>query len=238
MEKQKLEKQFWTNTRLQLRNNYQFNDTWLDVIIRFKKRINDFYIEPVKEIQEPKKLKGEGFTIMMVLCTLIEMLAGFRRGMIHKYNKNGTAENFYYRTGNDCLYPFMKSDPIFKDHFFTLDAHGNITIDTPYLAEEFYSSVRCGIMHEARTKGDWVINGTKNPDPNEVIFITTIPSDNTISVNRDILLNRILTAFESYTVELTEDTVNGESLRRLFGRKLDDMFSIPKDLTYNWWLDY
>ncbi|MEG1402281.1 hypothetical protein [Bacteroides sp.] len=236
MTRQILDIDFWTTKRQVVRNSYEISEHWNEIIERFKSRIEDFYFSPIDKVKDPNKLKGEGFTILTIQCALIEMFAAFKYGKIHKFNKSGNDLNFTYKRADECFIPFLHSEPIFENHFFKFD-NGNKLDDQPFSATEFYNKVRCGLMHEARTKGEWVINAKKTYKGDEVVFLTRDTVTNRISIDRTILNKQLKKYFEDYLFSISENTADGNRLRRLFARKLDHLYDIPADNNYDWWND-
>ncbi|TDE18401.1 hypothetical protein [Dyadobacter psychrotolerans] len=153
MKRQILDLNFWSEERKIVRNSYDFNEHWAEIVKRFEARINDFYFSPIDRIKDPNELKGEGFTILTIQCALIEMFAAFKYGKIHKFDKKNIDPKYNYKTANECFIPFLHSEQIFENHFYKFDNNGKKLCDEPFSATEFYNKVRCGLMHEARTKG-------------------------------------------------------------------------------------
>ena len=120
----------------------------------------------------------------------------------------------------------------YYDNFWTLK-DGNLEKDTPFSADKFYSDVRCGLMHEARTKNEWFINTTKKSIKTEKIFLEK--EGDKVKILRSILHYRLKAAVDSYCSELADNNEDGEKLRRFFGRKLDHLFDIDRDKNYDWW---
>jgi hypothetical protein len=238
MTRQILDITYWSQKRQTLRNSYDFSEHWQEVIERFKRRIEDFYFAPIDKIKDPNKLKGEGFTILTIQCALIEMFAAFKYGKIHKFNKNANDPNYTYKRADDCFIPFLLSEPIFENHFYVFQ-NGQPVNDQPFSTTEFYNKVRCGLMHEARTKGDWVINAKKTYQGNEIVFITQDTTTNKISIDRTILNKQLRQYFSDYLNNLSLATAQGNSARRLFARKLDHLYDIPADAqNFDCWQDY
>lgn len=239
MKQQVLNKQDWTTARVILRNSYAINDTWREVIEKFRQRINNYYFEPIEKVKVGNKLKGEGFTILTIQCALIEMFAAFKVGKIHNHSKHGNLPAFEYKKADDCFIPFLHSEAIFENHFFIRD---NITNqkqpNQPFNANHFYDKVRCGLMHEARTKEEWVVNAKTTYLETESIFIELKTTTGQISIDRNILNKQIKSYFNNYLIELAADDNDGNILRRLFARKLDHLYDIPRDsVNYDWWQD-
>lgn len=237
MTRQILDINFWITKRQVVRNSYNFNDHWKEIIERFKARFEDFYFAPIDRVKDPKKLKGEGFTILTIQCALIEMFAAYKYGKIHKFDKNGTDPNYTYKRADECFIPFLHSEPIFENHFHKFENATKLD-DQPFSAKEFYNKVRCGLMHEARTKGEWVINAKKSYQGNETIYLTRDTTNNRISIDRTILNKQLRKYFQEYLGSLSLNTPAGSSLRRLFARKLDHLYEISTDpINFDWWND-
>jgi hypothetical protein len=232
-----LEKNFWIRKRQIVRNSYEIDANWLEIIEKFKMRIENYYLIPIETVKEPARLKGEGFTILTIQCALIEMFAAFKYGKIHNHSKRGATPNYEYNRANDCFIPFLYSEPIFENHFYKFE-HGEKLINQPFSATTFYNDVRCGLMHEARTKGNWVINAKKNYQGDETIFISEDTLINKISIDRTILNKQLNKYFSDYLNSISEDSPEGNRLRRFFARKLDHLYEIPTDAeNFDWWVD-
>jgi len=230
----------WKRLRPLLNNTYDFNSNsqnWTEAIKLFQTRLNRKFFKPIKSIIDKKILEGEGFTIVTVQCAIIESLASFRTGQIFSHKKVQGQPSYIYNESSKMFISFLHSSKIFKDNFYQIDNVGNLQPDIPFSASEFYSCVRCGLMHEARTKGQWHINATKKDVTTENVFIER---DGTkIKLLRTILHYRLSDCVEEYLQDLKQVSANGNSLRRLFGRKLDHLFDIQAadQISYDWWAD-
>jgi hypothetical protein len=94
-----------------------------------KRRFLERYIQPVATSEH-----RHGFTIMAVSCLMIEALGSFRQGWPDT-SKRGR--------GKEAFRLFFKSEApfaVFRGHY-----------------GDFYTHVRCGILHQAETTGGWVI---------------------------------------------------------------------------------
>jgi hypothetical protein len=240
MGRQKLDKKTWTSLRTDLKTSYDFSDKWATAIKLFDERVQDFYIKPIDKIIKPNIRKGEGFAILTLQCALIEMFAGFRQGKIHNHRKpNSGGLKYEYKYSDDCFVIFLQTEEIFENHFWIKDkATGDKKPNPLISAKDFYAKVRCGLMHEARTKEDWLITAADNDNATPKVFINLNTTDKTKSVNRTILQERLKTYFnDTYLKELAEKNENGKKLRRFLGRKLDHLHDIPRDTSFDWWKD-
>jgi len=98
----------------------------------YRRYLKPFEYDDAKYTSEHKN----GFAIMASCCLLIETYVSF-------------TEKKYRRTkgkGKDCFEHFFKNEPRFSE------------IDRNSLAEDFYTNVRCGILHNAETRAGWTIN--------------------------------------------------------------------------------
>lgn len=232
-----LDKTTWISLRTGLNGVYQYNDTWAKVIDLFKQRIDNFYLDPIDKINEPRKMKGEGFTIVTIHCVLIEMLSAFKFGEIYVLPNQNTGASYEYTSSKACFTRFLKTESIFLNHFYTLDVQGNPTYDQPFDSAEFYDCVRCGLMHEARTKKDWRIIASEKEAPAGKVFIK-VDTNGTKIIYRTKLDALIRDYFENdYLVKLRGANQEGQNLRRFLARKYDHLHDIPRDQTYNWWID-
>jgi hypothetical protein len=112
-----------------------------------KARLDSRYFGPVKAIEGMKLSEGEGFAIVTLHCSLIEFLATTILGKTFR-DKNADPKNHEYGRGEskNLFVEFLKTNEPFKN-MFSQDGQ----------AEDFYSNVRCGLLHEAQTRAGWRI---------------------------------------------------------------------------------
>jgi len=112
-------------------------------------RLKDRYLDPIKSIKQDGGYTGEGFSIMTIICSLIEFLETTYQGKNYRYR----------RTGEPVLgqFEYSASGQIFID-FLTNRSPFNLQFNAQ-TSEEFYKNIRCGLLHEARTNGNWTIWG-------------------------------------------------------------------------------
>lgn len=237
MPSEKLDKKTWKTLRVRLNNSYDYNTTWEKVINLFRQRIEHFYFDPIESILAPQSKKGEGFSILTLQCALIEMFAAFRTGTIYNRNKPRTGGlAFEYKSSSQRFIGFLYSENIFENHFYIIKPNGDKRINYPYDANDFYDKVRCGLMHEARTKEDWRITANPKKASGKNVFIG-IDSEKQKVIHRSKLHDSMKSYFEKYLLELRDSNNQGKQLRRFLGRKLDHLHSLPRDLAYEWWMD-
>lgn len=113
----------------------------------FYARLSYRYLKPLKTLQMNGPILGEGFSIVAIQCSLIEFLESTIQGKSYLYSRNGNPPlgQYEYSNSGAVFESFLANRPPFSGEF------------TPQLAHDFYVSVRCGVLHEARTKNGWTI---------------------------------------------------------------------------------
>jgi hypothetical protein len=114
----------------------------------FHARLSYRYLKPLRTLQESGPLRGEGFSIVAIQCSLIEFLESTIQGKIYRYRRRGDPPLGQYEYSN--------SGSIFESFLMNRTPFGG-EFNSQQLAHEFYVSVRCGVLHEARTKNGWTI---------------------------------------------------------------------------------
>jgi hypothetical protein len=110
--------------------------SWSLAIDIFQERINGRYINLIEKLIEESRNKEEifvnySFSIMALNCLLIETLLQFYEGTDKTKGEN-----------NKAYTKFLTSYEPFKSEF------------SEKTAKAFYTDVRCGILHQAQTKGN------------------------------------------------------------------------------------
>jgi hypothetical protein len=111
-------------------------------------RIETRYLMPMKSILAQGSYDGAGFSVVALFCTLVEFLESCERGRNFRIpEKRHPLTRYEYGPRKAAKYfkSFFRMRPPFK------------TLMPPGLVESFYKDVRCGLVHEARTKGAWLI---------------------------------------------------------------------------------
>lgn len=126
--------------------DYISNENWDKVFDFFEERINTRYVNPIKAILEMKDNLGEGFAVVNLQCSLIEMIESFINGWVYIHKPRG-----WYR--NDQKSEVINNACIFKSFFANRIIIKNLKID----GGDFYDSVRCGLLHETQTKNNWIL---------------------------------------------------------------------------------
>ncbi len=167
----------------------------------FHARLSLRYLNPISVLQENGTFQGEGFSIVAIQCTLIEFLESAVQGRSYRY----------WRSGDPPLSPheYSKSGDLFITFLTTRVPFAN-TFNVQ-LARDFYEGVRCGLLHEARTKGGWTI-WAKDPVGKLVSAVDKI-------VYRDNFQDGLLGFIEWYKRALLSDV----ALQEAFIRKFDSL---------------
>jgi hypothetical protein len=112
----------------------------------FQERLRLRYLDPIRLLQQHGTFQGEGFSILAIQCSLIEFLESTVQGLTYRYLRKGeTLGKYEYQTSRALFAHFLCHRHPFAKEF------------TDALANDFYASVRCGLLHEARTKNGWKV---------------------------------------------------------------------------------
>ena len=120
----------------------------------FLTRLDLRYFNPIRILQKHGTFEGEGFSILAIQCTLIEFLESTVQGI-----------NYRFLRGNEVLglNEYSSSRKVFVNFLCNRNPFDKEFDDK--IAMDFYSGIRCGILHEARTKNGWTVHA-KSPDGN------------------------------------------------------------------------
>jgi len=159
---------------------------WSTVFSFFEKRIDSRYLKPIKAIEDSSSLEGEGFSIVAILCSLIEALETFRSGKVFRRPSKDKPL--------DSTKEYFKNQEIFESFLANrYPFNKNFSIDG--LATNFYQNVRCPVLYEAAIRNGWKIQ------INTSSLITI--RENEIILNRTIFVEDIDQYIKSYKVELS-----------------------------------
>ena len=227
------EKTLWTKLRVKLNQDFIYDAQWEEAIMIFESRLKKKFFTPIQLIIDAKLLQGEGFAILTVQCALIEMFAAFKKGQIFKHS-SPNKENYEYNRSKQMFLSLIEHDELFKDHFWILES--GKWKNGPYDAGNFYSDVRCGLMHEARTKNNWVINSAPKGTNVKTATQFIAEVDGKYQIYRTVLHYRLLEYLKKYQEELRQTGYTGIMMRKNFARKLDNLFDFERDSKYTWWI--
>jgi hypothetical protein len=191
----------WTNLKGRLAGcndaalwNEAFNDY-------FKARLENRYFRPIRVLEDMKEYHGVGFAVVALHCSLIEFLASTRKGINYRY----------VRRGDDPLdkeLEYSNSSELFQ-RFLTCQSPFCRMFKDKNSAQDFYANVRCGLLHEARTKGAWRIR--VDPGAREAID----------TGKRVIYRNKMQAAFDEVIKDYGEQLIANAKLQEAFIRKFD-----------------
>lgn len=124
------------------------SESWIRAQQVFEARISNRFFSPLEKIIATDQKRGEGFAVMSIFCLLLEHLASWRYGLIFILKKNDDEQLYPYEYNNSAglFKDFLTQEEPFKNYFYSRNH-----------AYEFYANVRCGLLHEARTKQAWII---------------------------------------------------------------------------------
>ena len=143
-------------------------------------------------------MTGEGFSIVAIQCSLIEFLESTLQGKGYVHGRVTNPQHEYSKSGA-MFQAFLVNRPFFSREFNRV------------LANDFYESVRCGVLHEARTRNGWTISAkSKNG---------TIVEPNQKIVYRDDFQSALLDFVEWYKRELSAQ----RDLQEAFIRKFNSL---------------
>jgi len=167
----------------------------------FHQRLSLRYLDPIKILQHNSTYQGEGFSILVIQCSLLEFLESTVQGTSYRYRPRGAPPPgpYEYSSSSDIFVSFLTKRMPFANDF-----------DEPR-ARDFYEGVRCGLLHEARTKNGWTI-WAKNAG-------NALIDANRKIVYRNNFQEGLLTFVSWYKTALPSD----RSLQEAFIRKFDSL---------------
>jgi hypothetical protein len=121
-----------------------------DVVYRdfFLERLKLRYLESIATLQQ-MTYRGEGFSIVAIQCGLIEFMAATHKGQAYRSLKKGEKVGLHEYSASGALFTEFLATVAPFDGVFDADS-----------ADDFYRSVRCGLLHEASTKNGWRIHAS------------------------------------------------------------------------------
>lgn len=170
----------------------------------YRGRIDTRYLAPIASIQARDVWGGEGFAIVALLCTLVEYLESCEQGVNFRFLARGSAllpHEYSQAAAGDLFKAFLRTRSPFN------------TLVPGHLVDSFYQNVRCGLVHEARTKGGWEISSKKSPGQ------LVSESGSTITLFRSAIIPSLERYFEGYRARLVAD----HGTQNAFIRKFDHL---------------
>lgn len=166
----------------------------------FRTRLELRYLTPIKILQDNGTFSGEGFSIAAIQCSLVEFLESTIQGITYRYERDSRKLGPYeYSSSARVFGEFLTGRLPFSNEF------------SKPVADDFYSGVRCGLLHEARTKGGWRIQAQDGSgriiDPVQRVLF------------RDGFQSALLQFVDAFGVALETDV----DYQHAFIRKFDDL---------------
>ena len=167
----------------------------------FEARLLTRYLKPIESLQASHTLNGEGFSILAIHCTMIEFLESTLQGRTYRFRR--------------------RKDPPLKTHEYAESGRmfsAFLTKRQPFcavfnsaIAADFYSGVRCALLHEARTKDGWIVKAKGSA-------IAEVSGGRKV-VYRNNFHDALLNFIEWYRAVLPTD----QALQEAFIRKFDSL---------------
>jgi len=191
----------WKILRNKLRESLD-TSLWQEAYDFFEIRLNTRYFNPINAIKNQDKFIGEGFSITAILCSLIEFLETTWTGEKYKFCNDNELSNFEYNRSKKKFISFLENRPPFNNVFANKDG----------LALQFYENVRCGLLHEASTKLNWIIRTDNSSEFYEFRNGEHI-------IDRELFEVKIKEFLKIYKTQL----LNNVSLQNAFIRKMNSI---------------
>lgn len=176
----------------------------------FMERLNTRYLDPIRLLEKHGNNKGEGFSIVSLQCALIEFLQTTRDGTNFKDGsgryKPEDSKWEYGSSSKEIFTIFLTGHVPFKDYFKNRGE-----------AEDFYSNVRCSLLHEARTTNNWLIKTTLS------LGATITKKDGKTYLQRNLFQRDLEAYIWQYKIEL----LSNDKLKEAFIRKFNALCDLP-----------
>jgi len=166
----------------------------------FYERLKSRYLNPITILQDNSTYQGEGFSIVTIQCSIIEFLETTIQGLKYKFLKKGEKlDKYEYSSSKDIFISFLCKREPFSSEF------------NEAISNEFYTNIRCGLLHEARTKNGWKIHA-KSISKNIIDFKKKI-------IYRD----NMQEAFDKFLAIYKKNLVERKEYQQAFIRKFDSL---------------
>jgi hypothetical protein len=166
------------------------SNDWDTMIQIFRDRVDGRYLNFIRDMNERPY---SGFAVMTLGCPLLETLHQFYKGLRNSPRRNN--DDFYVQF-------LTQSSFVFKDRFKDNMEH----------AKTFYDHFRCGLIHQAETKGGSKILRKKG----ELLFE---PTKDGLFVYRKTLVDLLVQEIDSYIGHLNKN--DDPTWRKNFIRKMN-----------------
>ncbi len=201
-------------------------ENWDKAFNIFEIRVKTRFLNPINEIlrMNPDAGKGEGFSVVALQCILIEFFEAFYHGKIYKNKNPDPSKHEYNNSYDDIFSKFLNSHLPFSNFFCSHGTNPNASCEK-ISTYTFYNNFRCGVLHEAATKGKALIQTEKKDghgnilDPHHEELIWKNPS------NGEIILYRtpFQKALENYIQDYKRELMSSLERREAFKRKMNEL---------------
>jgi len=164
-----------------------------DLINFLRARYEERFFEPIRYLKNAGNLQGYGIAMMSLCSLLVESIQCLREGLpstnsgeLRRLAALAPPKNYAVSSAES-----KNGEAAFKDFFADYSA-----LFPDIDGEEFYRSVRNGLLHQAQTKNGWTIrvDQVKLCDPTRKV------------INRDLFAASLENAFKNYLDELRRNT--------------------------------
>jgi hypothetical protein len=179
---------------------------WASAFRRFHRaRIDTRYMMPIASIRKADRQIGEGFVMVALFCTLVEYLESCERGYNFRFvpKRNSPMGPYEYNR--------YEASGYFKDFLRTRKPF--VTLVPSALVDSFYRDVRCGLLHEARTKGGWTVSTRQSGGQ--------LVSQGAGKVT--LFRNELIPALETYCADYRSRLLSDQNTQAAFIRKFDHL---------------
>jgi hypothetical protein len=172
---------------------------WEKAVNIFKDRFESRFFKPIDALLNDPRDGTEfysGFSVLAIDCLLIETFNQFYHGI------NSSGDKF--KSNLDTFKDFFSRSKYFKDDFDSIDK-----------IKAFYDHIRCGLLHQAETKGYTTLNKKRDK------LVELIENDGirSIKLNRIEFHKRVVSYFNDY-LEILNDKSQID-IRKNFKNKMD-----------------
>ncbi len=166
-------------------------------------RLNRLYFDPIHRLtrEQGQRGQGEGFAILTIQCSVIEFLAALRKGWSFKHGHKPQGKDNLYGNSKLLYTAFLTEEQPFSDSFITQQR-----------ASDFYTDIRCGLVHEGQTKNTWRIWRGQLSEP--------LIDFEKKAVYRDVMQRQI----EVYLNRYCDELGSSQDLQGAFIRKFDHLY--------------
>ncbi len=195
----------------------------------FEVRVKTRFLNPINEIlrMNPDEGKGEGFSVVALQCILIEFFEAFYYGKTFTTVKGKNIPDDQYNSSYEMYKSFLTADIPFSNFFCNHDRDNKPAQPnqcTLISVEFFYKKFRCGLLHEAATKGKAIIRteekeAGESSDPHQEKLIWRNPSNGQIILYR----TPFQKALENYIQDYKRGLMSSLDRRKAFCRKMDEL---------------